>query len=204
VCGRAGALRPLSAQRRLERRHIVFPGTVTSPHQDGRGERAACPLVSSRLPKRKNKGRNTWNNSNEITALGLSGRLDLNQRPLGPEPLKADSLALARSGTELQALQISRDAIARATQIAAGAKPSDAGLVAALSPRPRPRLCVLDPFPEQLLNVSAVADALGVCRATVYRLCKEGSLEHVRIGDDIRFRRADLGSFIARSRSRKT
>jgi len=44
------------------------------------------PLVSPRLSEPENKGRDARNNSSEITALGQSGRLDLNQRPLGPEP----------------------------------------------------------------------------------------------------------------------
>ncbi len=44
------------------------------------------PLVSPRLSKPKKKGRDTLNSFNEITALGQSGRQDLNLRPLGPEP----------------------------------------------------------------------------------------------------------------------
>jgi excisionase family DNA binding protein len=37
-----------------------------------------------------------------------------------------------------------------------------------------------------LLNVAEVARRLGVCRATVYRICREGQLAHARISNAIR------------------
>lgn len=132
-----------------------------------------------------------------VAGLKQSRRQDLNLRPLDPEPVKGDALRLAPPCTQLQALQIPQNLMACAAQKAAGAKPSDAGLVATLSPRPRPRLRAVDALPEQLWNVRIVADALGMCRASVYRLCRQGVLVHVRIGDAIRFRRPDVESFMA-------
>jgi excisionase family DNA binding protein len=37
-----------------------------------------------------------------------------------------------------------------------------------------------------LLRVADVAERLGVCAATVYRLCERGELPHVRIVNSIR------------------
>src|SRR5262245_54861944 len=51
--GRAGALRPPSARRLLGRVHVVLSGTVTSPHQSGRGDGRAggrqTQMVEDRL-----------------------------------------------------------------------------------------------------------------------------------------------------------
>jgi excisionase family DNA binding protein len=49
----------------------------------------------------------------------------------------------------------------------------------------------------RLLRVAEVAVRLGVCAATVYRLCESGALPHVRIVNSIRVRPADLDAFIA-------
>jgi excisionase family DNA binding protein len=53
---------------------------------------------------------------------------------------------------------------------------------------------------DHLLTVRQVAQRLGVCAATVYRLCKIGDLPHIRIVDAIRVRPTDLNAFIASSR----
>jgi len=45
-----------------------------------------------------------------------------------------------------------------------------------------------------------VATALGVCTATVYKLCDKGELRHVRVLHAIRVSRTDLEAFIERSR----
>jgi excisionase family DNA binding protein len=55
--------------------------------------------------------------------------------------------------------------------------------------RPAPVLRVL---PEQLLTVTEVATALRMSKATVYKLCQEGRLPHLRIANAIRFRRTDV------------
>ena len=49
----------------------------------------------------------------------------------------------------------------------------------------------------RLLRVADVAEQLGVCAATVYRLCERGELSHVRIVNSIRVRPADLDAFLA-------
>jgi excisionase family DNA binding protein len=50
---------------------------------------------------------------------------------------------------------------------------------------------------DRLLRVSDVAERLGVCAATVYRLCESGALAHVRIVNSIRIRPEDLREFMA-------
>jgi len=45
--------------------------------------------------------------------------------------------------------------------------------------------------------VAEVAEQLGVCAATVYRLCESGALPHVRIVNSIRVRPADLDALLA-------
>jgi excisionase family DNA binding protein len=45
--------------------------------------------------------------------------------------------------------------------------------------------------------VAEVAEQLGVCAGTVYRLCESGALPHVRIVNSIRVRPADLEGLIA-------
>ena len=50
---------------------------------------------------------------------------------------------------------------------------------------------------NRLLTVREVAEQLGVCTATVYRLCESGELPHVRVVESIRVRPADLAAFLA-------
>jgi len=45
-----------------------------------------------------------------------------------------------------------------------------------------------------------VAERLGVCTATVYRLCDEGQVPHVRVLHAIRVAPADLAGFIRQKR----
>jgi len=50
---------------------------------------------------------------------------------------------------------------------------------------------------SRLLRVAEVAEQLGVCAATVYRLCEGGELPHVRIVNSIRVRPTDLDALLA-------
>jgi len=50
---------------------------------------------------------------------------------------------------------------------------------------------------SRLVRVADVAEQLGVCEATVYRLCESGDLPHIRIVNSIRVRPADLVDFIS-------
>jgi len=49
---------------------------------------------------------------------------------------------------------------------------------------------------HRLLRVREVAEQLGVCNATVYRLVESGGLPHVRIVNSIRIRPEDLEAFL--------
>lgn len=51
-----------------------------------------------------------------------------------------------------------------------------------------------------LLGAGEVATRLGVCKDTVYELCKRGELKHVRILNAIRVHPEDLAAFIERRR----
>ncbi len=53
-----------------------------------------------------------------------------------------------------------------------------------------------------LLTVREVATRLGVCTASVYRLCARGELAHHRIGSAIRVAPADLARLLAGPRGR--
>jgi excisionase family DNA binding protein len=52
-----------------------------------------------------------------------------------------------------------------------------------------------------LMTVRQAAEFLGLCTATVYALCAEGALRHVRILNAIRIRPSDVRAFIALHRS---
>lgn len=50
-----------------------------------------------------------------------------------------------------------------------------------------------------MMNVRDVASHLGVCTATVYKLCATGALPHVRVMNAVRVTTEDLAAFIARA-----
>jgi excisionase family DNA binding protein len=45
---------------------------------------------------------------------------------------------------------------------------------------------------QRLLSVREAASILGVCTSTVYKLCAEGKLRHVRVSNAIRIPQAAL------------
>jgi len=53
-----------------------------------------------------------------------------------------------------------------------------------------------------LLSVRQVAGQLGVCTATVYALCANGELRHVRVLNAIRVAPSDLEAFVDGRRSK--
>jgi len=52
----------------------------------------------------------------------------------------------------------------------------------------------------RLLRVAEVAEQLGVCNATVYRLCESGELLHLRAVNSIRVRPKDLAEYVGANR----
>ncbi|MBI3184848.1 MAG: helix-turn-helix domain-containing protein [Myxococcales bacterium] len=56
---------------------------------------------------------------------------------------------------------------------------------------------------DHLLRVAQVAELLGVCRATVYRLCERGELPHVRLLNAVRFDPVAIEQFLMRSRTKR-
>ena len=56
-----------------------------------------------------------------------------------------------------------------------------------------------DPGPhDRLMTVRGVAARLGVCTASVYRMCQRNELLALRIGGALRFHREDVESFLGR------
>jgi excisionase family DNA binding protein len=53
---------------------------------------------------------------------------------------------------------------------------------------------------ERLLTVREVAGLLGVATSTVYQLCAEGRLAHVRVSNTIRVEREAVAAYLAGSR----
>jgi excisionase family DNA binding protein len=55
---------------------------------------------------------------------------------------------------------------------------------------------VRDSESRSLLTVAEVARRLGVCRATIYRICRSGRLGHVRVSNAIRVRENALAAYL--------
>jgi excisionase family DNA binding protein len=53
---------------------------------------------------------------------------------------------------------------------------------------------------EPLLSINEVARLLGVSRATVYELMRDGSLVPIRVGERARFEPADVRAYLDRNR----
>jgi excisionase family DNA binding protein len=52
---------------------------------------------------------------------------------------------------------------------------------------------------EPLLSVRQVAKLLGVCAATVYRMCEQGELQHFRVRNSIRVPLLALKAYLAKA-----
>jgi excisionase family DNA binding protein len=53
---------------------------------------------------------------------------------------------------------------------------------------------------ESLLTVKQLAARLGVCTATIYRLCDRGELPYVRVAQALRFVPIEVAEYMARRR----
>lgn len=53
------------------------------------------------------------------------------------------------------------------------------------------------PVPQQYLTVREVAKVLNVATSTIYKLCAEGKLEHVRVSNAIRVHPTAVGAWLA-------
>jgi excisionase family DNA binding protein len=56
------------------------------------------------------------------------------------------------------------------------------------------------PTLEPLLTVRSVCELLAVSRQTVYRIVEKGDMRPVRVGERLRFRRADIEAYLERNR----
>ena len=147
----------------------------------------------------------------------MSGREDLNLRPFGPEMAVGSVAAGAnasqvsekianREGDEVQPSQlstgVSKDFTTRLLpKIGTGFAPGTAPKVATTPTTAD--LVALHGGRDQLLSVADVAKRLGVCAATVYRLCERGELPHVRIVNSIRIRPSGPRRAHCRARERR-
>jgi excisionase family DNA binding protein len=110
-------------------------------------------------------------------------------RPKGFEPLtvglEGASTGLADSRTASDTL--ATHAVGLNADSTASPEVASAGTarVATMWPASAPGVPVAAP-PERLLTVREVAEALGVCTATVYSLVRSGGLAHVRVANCIR------------------
>jgi excisionase family DNA binding protein len=55
------------------------------------------------------------------------------------------------------------------------------------------------PRVEQLLGVVEVAELLGLCRDTIYKLCDDGTLAHYRVRNRIRVPLSAVQEYLSRA-----
>jgi hypothetical protein len=119
--------------------------------------------------------------------LNQSGREDLNLRHPAPKTAQSESQALPTIGNEREQLDSRLGA-----QSNAGTNQS-----------PLARNLLHRYFKgsgDGQLNIADVAKRLGVCAATVYKLCATGAVPHVRVINSIRIEEGALKAFIAAQR----
>ncbi len=129
--------------------------------------------------------------------LRWSGRQDLNLRPLGPEPAEGSVPPLAGFGTSSQSLDTtgvveldSAEDLPRDAPNGAGGEPFQGPVAADLR---RTKFEFLRP--EDLLPVTAAAQLLGVCVATVHNAINAGKLRCHLFGTARRVRPEDLDAY---------
>jgi excisionase family DNA binding protein len=125
--------------------------------------------------------------------LQLSGRLDLNQRPLAPQVRQDDQSSDAESRKVLQSGGVPEEASSMLSPGSAGFRRSSNA----------PVMQAGDVVVGPLLTVKEAAERLKVSTATVYALCESGRLAFVRISTHaIRLALADLEGYVRGQRSR--
>ena len=77
------------------------------------------------------------------------------------------------------------------------AKPCEAGFVPQVSHDFRARLLL----PGQLLTVRQAAERLNISTASLYKLCAQNQVAHVRVGNTIRFNPADVSILVGVKRT---
>ena len=134
--------------------------------------------------------------SSETRPFNMSGRQDLNLRPLGPELRKTVVDGVAKRGLSKQPLdktQRENEPISDAVSpIASRLQFHGAPVVRTFSAKLNGR---------GFLTVAEVAALLGLSRATVYRLCKEGLIPTVKLLNSVPVRRipSDVSALNCRS-----
>ena len=140
----------------------------------------------------KNKGREPAGRIPELAALRWSGRQDSNLRPPGPEPEASSYHEFGQVVTGSHPLDIRADVDPRDVLKGSRDKPCEAGFVPTVSPRFRAKLILS----ERLLSVREAAEWLNISRASLYKLCAQNQVAHVRVGNAIRFAPKDLSAFV--------
>ena len=127
-----------------------------------------------------------------------SGRQDLNLRPPGPERLSGSCDSFARPSSASHPLDTIEDVDPAHPLNGTAAKPCEAGFVPLVSHGIRAKLL----FAERLLTVRQAAEQLQISRASLYKLCAENQVVHVRVGNTIRFTSTDIERCLRARRSR--
>jgi len=150
------------------------------------------PPVSQNAGVTKRAGREPTGKAPELAALDWSGRQDLNLRPPGPERVSGSCDGLTLSGTASHPRDTTADVDPANPLSGRRDTRYEAGFVPTVSPRFRSKLVL----PEQLLTVRGAAKRLRISRASLYRLCAQNRVAHVRVGNAIRFTPADIAAFV--------
>ncbi len=131
----------------------------------------------ARREETTNEGPGAAATASNSGAFRWSGRLDLNQRPLAPQATdgRVDGVAPGGSASQGSDFADGRGGAGSDAVAPVGPRGTDFGAPA-----------VRDAGSGSLLTVAEVARRLAVCRATVYRICREGRLRHIRISNSIR------------------
>ena len=56
-------------------------------------------------------------------------------------------------------------------------------------------------MPNDMMNIKQAAEILGIGTSTVYRLCDQNTIPHIKIGGSIRLRRSTLENFLTAQES---